>query len=81
MSTVKSLIAEIEAFCKEADIAEATFGTRAAKDGKFVKRLRGGAGVTLLTVEKVQAYIAEQRKLMPRPKRTRPEAASRRAAA
>lgn len=64
MSTVKSLIAEIEAFCKDAEIAEATFGTRAANDGKFVKRLRGGAGVTLFTVEKVQAYIVEQRKLM-----------------
>jgi hypothetical protein len=72
MSTVKSLIAEIEAFCKEAEIAEATFGTRAAKDGKFVKRLRGGAGVTLNTVEKVQAYIADQRKAMARPKRRRP---------
>lgn len=64
MSTVKSLIAEIEAFCRDAGIAEPTFGTRAAKDGKFVNRLRGGGGVTLRTVEKVQAYIAEQRKIM-----------------
>jgi hypothetical protein len=79
MSTVKSLIAEIEAFCKEADIAEATFGTRAAKDGKFVKRLRGGAGVTLSTVERVQAYMADQRKMLARPKRRRP-ADDRRAA-
>lgn len=84
MSTVKSLIAEIEAFCRDAGIAEATFGTRAAKDGKFVKRLRGGAGVTLLTVEKVQAYIAEQRKLMGGVRRSastaKAEARSRRAA-
>lgn len=71
MSTVKSLIAEIEAFCGDAEIAEATFGTRAAKDGKFVKRLRGGAGVTLATVEKVQAYIAEQRKIIGAPKKSR----------
>lgn len=62
MSTVQALLLEIEVFCKEAEIAEATFGTRAAKDGKFVKRLRGGAGVTIATVENVRAYMAEHRK-------------------
>lgn len=61
MFTVADLISEIEAFCREADIAEATFGTRAAKDGKFVKRLREGAGVTIRTVGNVRAYIARER--------------------
>jgi Cys-tRNA synthase (O-phospho-L-seryl-tRNA:Cys-tRNA synthase) len=61
MSTVADLLAEIEAFCREVDIAEATFGTRAAKDGKFVKRLREGAGVTIRTVDNVRAYIAAER--------------------
>jgi hypothetical protein len=66
MSTVESLLAEIEAFCREAEIAEATFGTRAAKDGKFVRRLREGAGVTTRTVENVRAYIAQHRRSAPK---------------
>lgn len=61
MSTVADLLSEIEAFCKDAEIAEATFGSRAAKDGKFVKRLRDGAGVTIRTVDNVRAYIAAER--------------------
>lgn len=64
MSTVTDLLSEIEAFCEAAGIAEATFATRAARDGKFVKRLRAGAGVTTVTVDRVRAYIAEQRKIM-----------------
>jgi len=64
MTTVADLIIEIEAFCKEAEIAEATFGTRAANDGKFVKRLKDGAGITIATVDRVRAYIAEEREAM-----------------
>jgi len=61
MDTVTALLREIEVFCSEAGIAEATLGTRAAKDGKFVKRLREGAGVTVATVERVRAYMAAER--------------------
>ena len=75
MSTVAALIEEIETFCREQGIAEGTFGTRAAKDGKFVGRLRGGAGVTVATVDKVRAYIAAERA-----KRTGGAAPSERAA-
>lgn len=64
MSTVADLLTEIEEFCREADIAEATFGTRAAKDGKFVRRLREGAGVTIRTVDNVRAYMAQERAAM-----------------
>jgi hypothetical protein len=58
---MSDLLAEIESFCREAGIAEATFASRAVRDGKFVKRLREGAGVTLKTVERVRAYIAAER--------------------
>lgn len=69
MSTVASLLSEIDAFLKDAEIAETTFGLRALRDGKFVGRLRKGGGVTVSTVDRVRAYIAEQRKLMDGPKR------------
>jgi len=61
MSTVEDLIVEIEGFCREAGIAEATFGTRAVNDGKFVGRLRVGKGITVATVDRVRGYIAAQR--------------------
>jgi hypothetical protein len=61
MSTVASLISEIEGFCVEARIAESTFGRRAVNDGKFVGRLREGAGINVATVDRVRAYIASER--------------------
>ena len=61
MDTVSTLLLEIEAFCREAEIAEATFSTRAVNDGKFVRRLREGANVTVALVDRVRAYIAAER--------------------
>ena len=72
MSTIAALLSEIEAFCKEAGIAEATFSTRAVNDGKFVGRLREGANVTVALVDRVRAYIAAERaKATPAPRRPR----------
>jgi hypothetical protein len=61
MATVDELLSSIAAFCEETGISEATFATRAVNDGKFVARLRDGAGVTVKTVERVHAYIATER--------------------
>ena len=61
MDTVSALLLEIEEFCREAEIAEATFSTRAVNDGKFVRRLREGANVTVALVDRVRAYIAAER--------------------
>ena len=61
MSTIAALLTEIEAFCEEAGIAEATFASRAVRDGKFVARLRAGKGVTIATIDRVRAYIAAER--------------------
>lgn len=69
MSTISDLLAEIEAFCEEAGIAEATFSTRAVNDGKFVGRLRDGANVTVGMVDRVRAYIATERAKTAKPKR------------
>jgi len=69
MSTVATLLTKIESFCEDARIAETTFGFRAVSDGKFIGRLKAGAGVTIGTIERVEAYIADQRKQMAKPKR------------
>lgn len=61
MSLTAKLLADIEAFLAEADMAETTFGLRALRDGKFVSRLRSGAGITIKTLDRVNAYIAEER--------------------
>lgn len=57
----ETLLQEISAFCRLADMAETTFGRRAVNDGKFVGRLKYGGKVTTATVERVRAFIAENR--------------------
>src|SRR6201991_293062 len=52
---ILSLITE---FCRQADMAESTFGRRAVNDGKLVHRLREGKRITIDTLERIQAYIA-----------------------
>lgn len=71
MSTVTALLSEIDAFLRDAGVAETTFGRHAVNDGKFVGRLREGAGITVATVDRVRAYIAAERvkALSPKPKR------------
>ena len=68
MSTVTDLLTEIDAFISEAKIAETTFGRRAVNDGKFVGKLRTGAGITVATVDRVRAYITKQRELATTPR-------------
>ena len=60
MNDVKSILNEIESFCRKHDLAETTFGKQAVNDGKFVARLRAGKSVTLRTLERVRAYMASQ---------------------
>src|SRR3970040_2274741 len=60
MNDMKSILNEIEAFCRKQDLAETTFGKQAVNDGKFVARLRAGKSVTLRTLERVRAYMESQ---------------------
>lgn len=57
MDELKSLIDDIEAFCRQHSIAESTFGRMVVNDGKFVGRLRSGKGVTTKTVQRVRTYL------------------------
>ena len=52
------ILAQISNFCRQADMAETTFGRRAVNDGKLVHRLREGKRITIDTLDRIQAYIA-----------------------
>src|SRR3954465_15931766 len=52
---ILSLIAE---FCRQADMAESTFGRRAVNDGKLVHRLREGKRITIDTLDRIGCVIA-----------------------
>lgn len=54
----EQILAAISAFCRQADMAESTFGRRAVNDGKLVPRLREGKRITIDTLERIQAFIA-----------------------
>jgi hypothetical protein len=52
------ILSQISEFCRQADMAESTFGRRAVNDGKLVHRLREGKRITIDTLERIQGYIA-----------------------
>src|SRR6266702_8561454 len=52
------ILSQITEFCRQADMAESTFGRRAVNDGKLVHRLREGKRITIDTLDRIQAYIA-----------------------
>ncbi len=73
------LIERIEAYCRQEEIAESTFGRRAVNDGKFVGRLRDGKRVTTATIARVEIFLSKLEKSEndtvtydPRLTRTRP---------
>src|SRR5258708_10598468 len=52
------ILSQISEFCRQADMAESTFGRRAVNDGKLVHRLREGKRITIDTLDRILAYIA-----------------------
>lgn len=61
MSTIAALLREIGTFCKDFGITESTFGRRAMSDGKFVERIKAGGGLTVANLDRLRAYMAEER--------------------
>lgn len=47
------LLAQISEYCRQAGMAELTFGRRAVNDGKLVHRLREGKRITVDTLERI----------------------------
>ena len=72
---MEQIIAEIESYCREARIAETTFGKRANVGGDFVGRVRNGASCTYATVDKIRQYMRDNPAVpAPTPKHTTPPA-------
>jgi hypothetical protein len=57
----QDLLREISEYCRQAGLAESTFGRRAVNDGKLAARLRNGGRITTETVDRVRAFIASHR--------------------
>ncbi len=55
--TNDALLAQISAYCREAGMAESTFGRRAVNDGKLVQRLREGKHIRVDTLERIRHFL------------------------
>ncbi len=53
----EALLRQIVEYCREARMAESTFGRLAVNDGKLVSRLRRGGRLTTDTEDRVRAFI------------------------
>ena len=60
--TVKSLLAEIDAFRRASVVSKTTFGIRACKDGHLISRLERGHVPTLLTIDRIRKYMREHQR-------------------
>ena len=58
--SIRSLLSDIESFCRSYDMAETTFGRQAVNDGKLCQRLRTGKGITINTVHKIHDFIRKK---------------------
>jgi len=57
--TRERVIGLIEAFLRKHAMSERQFSISAVADPKFISRLKGGFGVTLTSIEKAEAFMAE----------------------
>lgn len=66
MSETQKLLLEIEAYLRNAHMAETTFGRKAVNDGKLITRLRGGGSVTLEKASDIRRFISQGSATPPR---------------
>src|SRR6185295_12576095 len=52
---------EISDYCRQTGLAESTFGRRAVNDGKLANRLRNGGRITTDTLDRIRAFMTENR--------------------
>lgn len=57
MTSTEALISRIADFCHAHGMAESTFGLKAVNDGKLVRSLRGGAGLTVRKLEQIEQFM------------------------
>src|ERR1700749_2591254 len=53
------LLAQISEYCRQAGMAESTFGRRAVNDGKLVARLREGKRITTDTLDRIRVFLGD----------------------
>src|SRR5882762_5956939 len=53
------LLGQISEFCRQAGMAESTFGRLAVNDGKLVARLREGKRITTDTLDRIRAFLGD----------------------
>jgi SAM-dependent methyltransferase len=53
----QELLQEISDYCRQAGLAESTFGRRAVNDGKLTNRLRNGGRITTDTLDRIRAFM------------------------
>jgi hypothetical protein len=63
----QQLLQEISDYCRQAGLAESTFGRRAVNDGKLTARLRSGGRITTDTLERIHNFITAHPPQGPRP--------------
>lgn len=75
-----AILSEIKDFCARTGIALSTFGLRAVRDGKLVRRLEAGGECLPSTATRIRQFIADPTsEFVPRRKRAparAPEAAA-----
>jgi len=60
--TVKSLLADIEAYCARSGTDRTTFGKMVANDGHLISRMEQGRTPTLKMIDRVRAFIDSKTK-------------------
>src|SRR5262245_18184423 len=77
----QQLLQEISNYCRQAGLAESTFGRRAVNDGKLANRLRNGGRITTDTLDRIRVFMSEngadmtvRAALIPRTHEARPPA-------
>jgi hypothetical protein len=63
----QELLQEISEYCRNTGLAESTFGRRAVNDGKLASRLRHGGRITTETLDRIRAFMANNRNGPSRP--------------
>src|ERR1700692_4111675 len=65
----QQLLQEISDYCRQTGLAESTFGRRAVNDGKLANRLRNGGRITTDTLDRIRAFMTDNRSdIMGRPR-------------
>jgi len=63
----QQLLQEISDYCRQAGLAESTFGRRAVNDGKLTARLRNGGRITTDTLDRIHGFMTTHPPQGPRP--------------